>query len=201
MRLLSILGVWCLLSNSVFGVHEYEDIIQRSYSEAERTVEALCSKPEELKGILDSISEMTVDNFFLVLNICACSIARNYKGLLDVCVRKFQEAKPSVVGACWTSSNINTCLYYFEEMFCKGNEHRLNFIALYYLRTRVEAMLLFLQKSRSLPGKTKEKEKVIAIYRQCIQEYETDSSLYERLYTERLRSEWTFATQPEWTSE
>ena len=150
--------------------------------------------PLELKNKLEDIHELTVDNFFLVLNICACSLIREgYEHLLDSCLELFKKTKSIDV--------VRDCLYYFEEMFCIEDSHELNNIAVIRLRTRVLAMIVFLNWNRArgklIPKKKETKGDIILTYENCMKEYDENPSAYGR-EEENRGSYWCKSPYPEW---
>ena len=155
MRLLCVLIWGCLLNTGVWGGHNDRIRISRSYKEAEEAVESIFDAPGELQKTLSTITKITSQNFFLFLNIYACSIARNYEELIGICEEKIVATSPTVVGICPGSSNIETCLYYFEELFCIDYTHEFTPYALTYLSSRIDAMIAFLERfTKSEEAKT-----------------------------------------------
>lgn len=191
MRLFFVLGVCCFLSNDVLGVHtKLHQRIYDSYRSAEHEVEMCYEFPDELKSTLMGIPELTVDNFFLVLHICACSMAREgYDDLFRTCLNLFEKTKGTQV--------VRDCLYYFEEMFCIEDTHELNYIAAGRLCTRVWAMIVFLNWNKAHGKVATEKDEIIRIYQECMQRYKTDPRSYGH-WEENSGDDWCKAFYPEW---
>ncbi len=190
MRLLCMLGLGCLLSNGMLGGHSYNDTILRLHREAEEKIMFFYRDSERLEKEL-CVPKITLENFFKFLMIYTCAMSLKEDGeeeLLDKCRKKAKEMGCEVLG---TSTDIATCLYYFEEMYCIGNEHQLNAIAVGYRRERVLAMIDFLKHSNIPEAKELEKQKIINIYQECIKAYEENSSAYIQDHCEPHGEEWT----------
>ena len=196
MRLLWMLVLGCLLSNGIWGAHNERLRISRSYKEAEEAIESIFDNPEDLEKKLSTIPQITPQNFFLFLNIYACSKTRNYVSLLRICEEKIKATDSTIIGICSGSSNIETCLYYFEELFCIDYTHEFTPYALSYLRSRIEAMIAFLEKFT----KSEEAEAIVTSYKECIKAYQEDPTTYKMRHRILHPDEetWTFASYPEW---
>ena len=194
MRLLLVLGLGCLLSNGVLGGHDDRGRIVTAYGNAEDDIEKLFAQPEKLEEKLSCIEKITIDNFFLILNIYACSKIRHYEYLAGICEKKFKETEASVVGVCPGFLRVETCLYYFEELFCIGYTHELTPYALEGLKSRINAMITFLRMSTS----SDEAKNIIDTYKRCIEEYNHNPIEYKRKHRELHLDEWSFAAYPEW---
>ena len=191
MRLLCMLGLGCLLSNGVLGVHtELHERIYHLYRRSESRIEGLYEWPDELRKILSEIPEITTDNFFLVLHICAFSITREGFGdILESCLVLFENTKSIKL--------VRDCLYYFEEMFCIEDTHELNSIAAGYLKSRVRAMILFLNWNKARGKIADGKDEIIRIYQKCMKKYDRNPDAYGH-YEENNGEDWCKAAYPEW---
>ena len=192
MRCLCTLVLGCLLSNGAWGAHNERSHISDSYKRAERTAIRF-DDIGELEKTLNSISSIAPENFFLFLHIYAYGIKKGYVHIIEICETKIKATDLAVVGI--GSSSVETCFYYFEELFCIGYTHEFTPYALRYLQPIIEAMIAFLKNVS-----TKEAEDIVKLYEECRGLYSADPDTYEINHKIPHSDEdlWTFPTNLQW---